>query len=176
MYFARALRFKKRTCRHDKSRVEKCRCIVTRLSFLPNRAATVGNNTKISGRTLLFSFEQVTRREITRKYYLAVRLAVFTGGAASQPAVASRGSRRDKIINLCVYLVQTFSGKRNNENFNDFLRMLASPSTCRVCAFGVGGEGGGEKNRLEGARRSPERSRLLAKGRLHPFLPLPWKL
>lgn len=47
----------------------------------------------------------------------------------------------DKIINLCVYLVQKFSGKRNNENFNDFLRMFASPSTCRVCAFGAGGMG-----------------------------------
>jgi len=38
-------------------------------------------------------------------------------------------------------LVQKFSGKRDNENFNDFLRMLASPSVCRVCAFGVGDAG-----------------------------------
>lgn len=39
------------------------------------------------------------------------------------------------------------------------------------CASDVGGGG-----RLEGTQRSPERSKLLAKGRLHPFLPLPWKL
>lgn len=48
-------------------------CIVTRLSFLPNRVATVGNIMKIPWRTLplrcscCFSFEQVTRREITRE-------------------------------------------------------------------------------------------------------------
>lgn len=93
-----------------------------------------------------------------------MRLAVFTGGAASKLAVASRGSRRDKIINLCVYLVQKFSGKRNNENFNDFLRMLASPSICRVCACGAGG------GRQVG-RSSEEKSRLLAKGASSPFPP-----
>lgn len=37
---------------HDKSGIEKCYCIVTRLSFLPNRVATrrVGNIMKISGK------------------------------------------------------------------------------------------------------------------------------
>jgi len=99
------------------------------------------------------------------RYYLTVRLAEFANGKAYSSRSYSHGSRRDKIINLCVYLVQKFSSKRDNENFNDFLRMLVSLSTCRVCAFGV--DGGG---RLERSQRSPEKSRLLTKGRFHPFL------
>lgn len=96
------MRFKKRERKHDKNKAEKCFCIITRLPFLPNRYRRQYYEniaeTAAAVAACRFSFEQVTRREITS--------SIISGcDWQRSPAVRPRGNWRDKIINLYVYLV-----------------------------------------------------------------------